>query len=616
MSIIKKSNLVMTLLQLNAIIGKRSNGAVVKYTVFKFLSVPVKKGMGIAMNRKFKLAFLGSVTALVIIAIFIISAIIKMLTPSKEVMPLTDYYKVKDSEVILILQNEIYEKKGLLIDDKVYVDYNTVVSKFNHRFYWDYNENVLTYTTPDEIIRTAAGSNKFTITKSMIETSMATDYPIVEVFADKVYISLDFVKQYSDLTFKYYEEPNRVVINYIWGDYLFADVAKATQLRYEPSIKSPILQELVPGTVLMFVDKEEAPKKGFVKVMTLDGVKGYVKKKNTKASYYKTLESNYQAPMYSSQTRSGKINMVFQQVYNQDANNNLESLINKTKGVTVVSPTWFRVKDESGTISSLASERYVTRAHQLGLEVWALVDDFNTELDLNQVLSYTSRRDTLSNSLIEKALQYKLNGINIDFESIRAASGENYIEFLRELSVKCRNNGIVLSVDSYVPSAYTEFYNREEQGKVVDYVVVMAYDEHYAGSEEAGPVSSLGFVSDAVENILNMVPKEKTIIAIPFYTRLWKEAADGTVTSETYSMSPAANLIKDNNLKARWDDLSGCYYIEYVKDGATYRMWQEEDKSIEEKMKVIYNAKVAGVAEWKLGLEKESIWNVIIRYLN
>ena len=568
------------------------------------------------MDRKVRLAVIGIGSALVLIAIIIILAIVKMLTPSDEVMPLSEYYQAEDNEVVLILQNQIYEEKGRLIDGKVYIDYDTVIQEFNHRFYWDYNENVLTYTMPEEIIRADASSSTYTVTKSMIETEREYEYPIAEVFVDKVYLSLDFVQQYSDLTFQYYKDPSRVVIDYKWGEYLYTEVSKATQLRYEPNIKSPILLELPVGTGLIYVDTEEAPEKGFIKVMTEDGVKGYIKKKATKESEYKTLESTYQEPEYSAQSRSKKINLVFHQVFNQDANAGLEDLIDDTKGVNVVSPTWFSIDDVSGTITSLASEKYVTRANARGLEVWALVNDFNEEVNMKQLLSYTSRRDTLSNALIEKALNYKLNGINIDFEKIPSEAGVDYIQFLRELSVKCRNNGIVLSVDNYVPSAYTQYYDREEQGKVVDYLITMAYDEHHGNSEEAGPVASIGFVSDAVNNMLEVVPKEKIIIAIPFYTRLWKEAADGSLSSETYAMSPAAELIKNNGIEATWDDINGSYYVEYNKDGDTYKMWQEEDKSIEEKMKVIYDADVAGVAEWKLGLENESVWNVIIRYLN
>ena len=221
----------------------------------------------------------------------------------------------------------------------------------------------------------------------------------------------------------------------------------------------------------------------------------------------------------------------------------------------------------------------------------------------------------MSNALIEEALQYKLNGINIDFEKIPSDAGKDYIQFIRELSVKCRNSGIVLSVDNYVPQEYNKYYDKEEQGKIVDYVVVMAYDEHYAGSD-AGPISSIGYVKDAVKNILTMVPKEKTIIAIPFYTRLWKVAKSGEVTSETLSMTPAKEWIQNNNIDAKWDDTLGCYYAELKSKDVTYRLWQEENKSIEEKMKVIYDANVAGCASWKLGLETESIWDVIIKYLN
>ena len=565
------------------------------------------------MEKKSKIAVIGTIAVILITVIVLGITIVKKLTPSNEVMLLTDYYQVEDSEVLVILQNKIYEKSGLLLDGKVYLDYETIKDKFNHRFYWDSNENILTYTTPNEIIQAESGRKHFTVTKSMIKTDSAIDYPVVKVFADQVYIALDFVAKYSDMEYEYYVSPNRVVINYQWGDYLFTEVTKETQLRKDPNIKSPILTKLAVGTSL-YVDMDEAPQKGFSKVMTKEGIIGYVRDKYVKESFYKTISSDFKEPEYTSQTRPEKINLVFHQVFNEDAADNLENLIAQTKGLDVVVPTWFSVIDNSGNVSSLASERYVEKAKSLGLEVWALVDDFNTEISMYEVLSHTSSRENLSNVLVEAALKYKLNGINIDFEKISSDAGIHYIQFLRELSVKCRNNGIVLSVDNYVPSPYTSHYDREEQGKILDYVIVMAYDEYYAGSEVAGPVASLGFVKDAVTNILTMVPKEKTIIAIPFYTRLWKETPDGEVSSESFSMTPAENILKENEVEPKWNETYGCYYAEYERDGATYRMWQEEDKSIEEKLKVIYNADVAGIAAWKLGLEKESTWNVITRY--
>lgn len=568
------------------------------------------------MDKKMKIAVIG-ITAMILIIVIALGVMIAgNLTPSEEIMPLTDYYQVSDSEVLVILQDKIYEKKGILLEGEVYLDYDTVEQEFNYKFYWDSNENILTYTTPNEILQAEAGSNNYSVTKSMISTNASSDYPIVKVFGDQVYVALDFVQQYSDMNFQYFNNPNRVVINYKWGDYLFTEVTKATQLRIEASIKSPILVQLLIGTSLLYVNTEEVPKKGFSKVMTEEGIIGYVKNKQVKQSFYQTVTSSYQKPVYTSQTRPGKINLVFNQVFNEDVTAHMEELIKDTKSVTVISPTWFSVNDVSGTVSSLASKEYVEKANDLGLEVWALVDDFNPDVSMNELLSHTSSRENLSNTLVEAALEYKLNGINIDFEKITSDTGKHYIEFLRELSVKCRNNGIVLSVDNYVPTPYTAFYDREEQGKIADYIIVMAYDEYYAGSEVAGPVSSLGFVKDAITNTLDSVPKEKIIIAIPFYTRLWKEAEGGEVSSESFGMTQAANILEENNAEAKWDDTYGCYYAEYTKDGATYRMWQEDDKSIEEKMKVIYNADVAGIAAWKLGLERESAWNVIIRYLN
>ena len=566
------------------------------------------------MDKRSKIAVIGTSAVMLLIVIILGAALVKKLTPSDEVMLLADYYPLEDTEVLVILQDQISEEKGMLLDGKVYLDYETVIQEFNHRFYWDHNENILTYTTPDEILQAEAGSNQYSVTKSMIKTNANTEYPIVKVFADQVYISIDFVAKYSDMDYQYYPDPNRVIINYKWGDYLFTDVTKNTQLRKNASIKSPILAELPAGTSLMCVNMEEVPKKGFSKVMTKEGIIGYVKNKHIKESYYKTLSSNFKEPEYTSQTRPEKINLVFHQVFNKDAVSNLEALVKPAKGLDVIVPTWFSVNDVSGTISSIATEEYVKKANDLGLEVWGLVDDFNTEVSMYELLSHTSRRETLSNTLVEAALKYKLNGINIDFEKISSDTGIHFIQFLRELSVKCRNNGIVLSVDNYVPMPYTAYYDREEQGKIVDYVITMAYDEYHAGSEVAGPVASIGFVKDAVNNTLAEVPKEKTIIAIPFYTRLWKETADGEVSSESFSMTPAENILKENEAEPKWDEEYGSYYAEYEKDGIVYRMWQEEDKSIEEKLKVIYDADVAGIAAWKLGLEKESTWNVITRY--
>lgn len=637
------------------------------------------------MDKRTRITVIGFTTVILIVIIGIGMFIKDSLTPSKEVVSLTEYYQVDDSKVMLIIRDEIKELQGLYIDDTVYIDYETAKNEFNHRFYWDAKENILTYTTPSEILRAELGSLEYTITKTLNSTRVKSDYEIIKVFGDKVYLALDFIGKYSDMSYRFYPNPNRVVINYGWGNHLytevtketqlrsepnaksstlsqlsegtalvyidgnvaskngfikvrssdkvegyvhedyvgrpfyqalFTEVTKATQLRVEPDMKQPLLTELSVGKPLLYVDRDEAPKKGFIKVMTEDGIVGYVKEKHVKKSFYKKTESDYRAPEYTAQIRQDKINLVFHQIFNSDATGSLETLIKATKKVNVVSPTWFDVVDTDGNLSSLASHEYVNKAKELGLEVWALVGDVNIKIDMEELLSKTSARDKLSNDLIQAALEYKLDGINVDFETISSnAEGIHFIQFLRELSVKCRNNGLVLSVDNYVPAPYNKHYDLKEQGIIADYIIIMAYNE-FTGSEGIGPVSSIGFVKDAINNTLASVSNEKTIIAIPFYTKLWKETEDGTVTSENLAMSKAAQVFTDNNLEKEWDDTYSYHYGEYGKDGATYRIWLEDDRSIEEKMNAIYNANIAGVASWKLGLEKESIWDVIIRYLN
>ncbi|WP_455718245.1 glycosyl hydrolase family 18 protein [Anaerosporobacter sp.] len=564
------------------------------------------------MKQKIRLTI---ISVILFLAIAITAGIMmySKFAPSKKVMDLYEYYQTADEDdVVLILQNEIYEQKGKIIDGKIYVDYDTVTSYFNKRFYWDDNESLLIYTTPTEIIKSEVGSKDYYINKS----KKSMDYAITKVEDGTVYIALDYVKEFSDVKYTLYEDPNRVVITYVWGEeFLYADIKEATQLRYKPTVKGDILKQLKKGDRVQIIIDEEEINKRFTKIMTEDGIVGYVKNSMTKNSYYEAEESNFKKPDYTSISKDYKINLTFHQVTNQTANNHVLEYLGNTKGVTTISPTWFKVSSVEGDVESLASETYVQRAHNYGVEVWALVDDFTNGIDMTKLLAYTSRRDKLSNELIALAIKYNLDGLNLDFEKIPEAAGQDYIQFLREMSVKCRNNGIVLSVDNYVPSAYTTHYDREEQGVLVDYVITMAYDEHINGSDGSGSVASIGFVTDAVKNVLEEVPAEKNIIAIPFYTRLWEESDDG-VTAKAYSMEQAQTILDQNNAEAKWDDETKQYYAEYERDGKTYKIWLEEEKSLEEKLKVIMENDVAGIASWKLGLEKSSVWNVILKYVN
>lgn len=558
------------------------------------------------------------VQVLLVLVVAIIAVVVgivatKKLLPSKKVMDLKEYYKVEPDEVMVVLQNEISEERGLYLDKVAYISYETVSQYLNHRFYWDSNENLLIYTTQSDVVKTEIGSNDYFVNKN----KSTVPYQIVKTIGNKVYIALDYVKLFSNIEYEVYEDPNRVVIQYDWkNDYLYSDVKKATQLRYSESVKSDILAELKKGDKLVYVEVDDIGEQKFKKVMTQDGVVGYVKGKYLTDARLETMENDYVEPEYAHITKDYTISLGWHQVTNSTANDNLLSVLDQSKGINTISPTWFSIASNEGTITSLASERYVQRAHNAGIEVWALCDDFNKEVDMLELLSYTSRREKLENELIANAIKFSLDGINIDFENITAKSAPHYLQFLREMSIKCRNNRIVLSVDNYIPAPYNSFYDLEEQGKIVDYVVIMAYDEHHPNSEESGSVSSIPFFKEAIENTLVSVDKDRVIIGVPFYTRLWMESDDGSLKSEAYSMSRIKDVLDANGAKIKWDDSTGQNYAEYKTEDGMNKVWLEDDKSIELKMKAVADAGVAGAAYWKLGMEKESIWKVIQKFVN
>lgn len=553
------------------------------------------------------------ISAIFLFIIMIVAGVViyKTFAPSKKEMKLEEYYHSTDQDAVLILQDEIYSEKGKVLDNQVYIDYETVKQYFNSRFYWDRNEQLFIYTTPTEVIKSKIGSDEYSING---KTEKAPG-KITWEDSKMLYISLDFIKAYSDIEYTRYQNPERVVIQYIWNtDFLFSKVKKATQVRLLPDIKSSIVKQVKKGDILQIIVDEEEIHKKFSKVITQDGVIGYVKNKAIGKAYYEKKESTFKSKEYTNIAKDYKINLVFHQVTNQTANNNVLALLERTKNVTTVSPTWFKVKNVEGEVDSLASETYVERIHNMGLEVWGLVDDFTYGVDMKELLSYTSRREKLANEIVSLALQYKLDGINLDFEKIPKASGEDYTQFLREISILCRKNQIVLSVDNYVPSVYTTHYNRKEQGILVDYVITMAYDEHITSEDGSGSVASIGFVKDAIKNVLEEVPREKNIIAIPFYTRMWEES-DGKVRSRAYSMEQALSILKENGVTPQWDAQTQQLYGEYKKNGVVYKIWLEEERSIEEKLKAITKNDVAGIACWKLGLEKRDIWDVIATYI-
>lgn len=536
----------------------------------------------------------------------VVSFLINRYKPGTEYMAGNEYFNLTDENSVALIQNgEFLEEQAVLIGGEPYAAYTYVESQLNSCFYWDEETKGILLTTSGGVQTLLPGD------AAVVKTPGGQ--PAVQQESDgKVYISLDVVKEYTDLDYAYYSDPNRVVIWNEWDGVEQATVQSDTaQVRQKGGIKSLILADVQKGDTLLYLENLD----NWCKVMTADGYTGYIQTEDIfepEAIEARTAKKD----SYERITRDHKINLVWHQSTSTESNDAMAEMTAEMTGVNVISPTWFSVTDETGTISSLASADYVKLAHEAGREVWGLIDNFNEAFDETTDLAYASVRSRIIEQLLAEAASCGMDGINVDFENLKEAGIPHYLQFLRELTSAAHAQNLVVSVDTPVPQAYTMYYQRGEQARFVDYMIVMAYDEHFAGSEEAGSVSSLPFVQQAVEEMTRVMPADQVICGIPFYTRVWTEKfGQSAITSEVLGMDGAKNYAKENQMTETWDASLGQNVATVETSDARYTIWMEDEQSMEEKLKVIQSADLAGVAEWKLGFECADVWSLISEYI-
>lgn len=536
----------------------------------------------------------------------VVSFLINRYKPGTEYMAGNEYFNLTDENSVALIQNgELLEEQAVLIGGEPYAAYTYVESQLNSCFYWDEETKGILLTTSGGVQTLLPGDAAVAKTPG--------GQPAVQQESDgTVYISLDVVKEYTDLDYAYYSDPNRVVIRNEWDGVEQATVQSDTaQVRQKGGIKSLILADVQKGDTLLYLENLD----NWCKVMTADGYTGYIQTEDI--SEPEAIEARTaKKDSYERITRDHKINLVWHQSTSTESNDAMAEMTAEMTGVNVISPTWFSVTDETGTISSLASADYVKLAHDAGREVWGLIDNFNEAFDETTDLAYASVRSRIIEQLLAEAASCGMDGINVDFENLKEAGIPHYLQFLRELTSAAHAQNLVVSVDTPVPQAYTMYYQRGEQARFVDYMIVMAYDEHFAGSEEAGSVSSLPFVQQAVEEMTRVMPADQVICGIPFYTRVWTEKfGQSAIISEVLGMDGAKNYAKENQMTETWDASLGQNVATVETSDARYTIWMEDEQSMEEKLKVIQSADLAGVAEWKLGFECADVWSLISKYI-
>lgn len=531
---------------------------------------------------------------------------------SKETLELEEYYGVTGDRLAIVLQDEIIPEQAVRRDGVCYLDLDTIHTYFNDGFYVDLQEQLLLYTTATDTYRVAIGSGSW---QNSAETR-DTGYVICFVEGETLYVAADYLKMFTNFSYEVFNDLC-VQVYTEWGTRELAEVVRNTQVRSLGGIKSPILRQVAEGETVEILEQMET----WSEVKTSDSIIGYIENKRLSevTTETETPVTDYVPEEYTSLPMAGKVSLGWHAIGGPGGNDTLSAMVAEGKGMNVIAPTWFSLNDNEGNFRSFGTAQYVQQAHGYGLQVWGVWDNFNyknetgSDIDSYAVLSSTSRRQLLVQGMINTALSLDLDGINIDFEGLTEEVGTHYVQFLRELSVECRKNSLVLSIDNYVPFHFNEFYRLDIQGEIADYVIIMGYDEHYHGSKDPGSVASINYVSNGLAKTLEQVPAEKVVNALPFYTILWKtEGAE--VTDEYVTLNNVADFLIRVNVTPEWDEETCQNYAEWQSGSATYQIWVEDLESLKVKLNVMSAQNIAGVAVWRLGYGTPGAWELINAY--
>ena len=572
-------------------------------------------------RRKILQAVLPVVIAIVLIGIILLVAKSTGLFDdwgySSKMADLNGYFKTTSDDTASVVENgEVTDDKITVRDGKLYIPYETVIEKYNENFYWEQTDDRLLYTTGDGVYAAKLQDNYYTLDGNGTQTG----YQICYKNGETLMVCLDYVRIFTNFDYKLYGgggEPYRACVKTEWGTDVVADVIEDDiAVRTVADKEGDILKKLRKGNTVIIVASENEK---WVKVTTDDLITGYVETKHLGEKYDRpetpvtdvapitvTTVADYAQPVI----------LAWHNVTNENSAQYLKENEKFLPYINTISPTWFALADNEGTVESIASSSYVETCHAKGLKVWGLVSNLTyPEVSLGEILPYPEKRDYVTEQLLNYAAQYNLDGINIDFESVPSDVGPSYIQFIREFSLKAHAKNLVVSVDNYVPKEYSMHYNRKEQGIFADYVIIMGYDEHTAASEEAGSVASLDFVMEGIEKTLEEVPKEKIVNALPFYVRYWiVDDNENILDMQTLTMTKGLETVTAAGAVPEWNEASGQNYAEWKTPEGTNKIWLEDIKSIQAKLDVMKAHDIGGAAVWQLAFGTEEAFQIIDEY--
>ncbi|MFQ9514525.1 MAG: glycosyl hydrolase family 18 protein [Eubacterium sp.] len=525
------------------------------------------------------------------------------------------------------LEDKYSEKYAIVKGEEAYVNIDTIKNNIDDRFYWDQNEKLILFTNAKNIYKLKIGETKLSGV-----SDEELDYEAVLIENEQCYINMKFVTKFIDMDYKVEQQdgatPAKVTLNYSNKEKTIMSTTKKIEMRTKGNYQNMVVTIVDKGTKVTVIETG----KNWNKVRTDNGFIGFIPVKRLDDEGTEKADYKSDKDEYTHVTLNKKVSLVWNQIYNQTANNNFDELMANVSGVNVISPTWFSICDKRGNLSTLADFDYVEKAHGKGIQVWALVNDFTDKKLTKKVLTSTEIRQRLVKNIMYYIDSYSLDGVNIDFEYITQEIADSYLQFLRELSIECRKAGKILSIDNYVPSEWSEYYDREQQALLADYLIIMNYDEHTSGSEEAGSVSSMNYAENGIKDTIEQTGDASRVInGMPFYTRVWMEtpeadsdksgvfiedAANGNyyLSSEAVGMNTAKKAYQDAGVKPVYDEKTGQNFVTYSKGKSTYMIWLEDKTSVKARLELMEKYELGGAAYWALGQESDSIWKTISGY--
>lgn len=553
-----------------------------------------------------KIIFAGLIFSVFLIA----SSVYYLLYPfaSKEK---TDYFK---GESPIIYKGE-QAGNALIYDNTVYVPFD-FLKMLDESIVFDAKSNSVIFTTADKVVQMPTDSLTYFINEKPVNLQMTP----TRSENGKLYVAIDPIIGYYPLKYKILKATKAILIQTDGENIRHSTVAgegvhkEKLRLRSGPGLDHPYTAQAVDGEELYI----ESEKEGYYFVRKENGVAGFLHKDLTLPGKTEKISVTRNIPIKKLPDLAGPIHLTWEAVYSKNPDT---AKIPEMPGVNVVSPTWFHLSSAAGEIRSLASAEYSNWAKTKGLHIWGLFTNaFDPEMTHNAFKDFETRKHMIR-QLLHYSKMYHLQGINLDIENVNPEDGPLVTQFVREASVYFREAGLVLSLDVTFLSEsgnWSKFYEREKLAKSVDYIAVMAYDEHWASSPVAGSVSSLPWVEKNLETLLEVVPKEKLILGVPLYTRLWseKETEVGTieVSSKSLSMAKAKEWINDNKIVVKYDPESGQNFAEHYnqEEKTNYKIWLEDELSLKKRAELAKKYDLAGIATWSRFFADSSAWTALI----